>query len=785
MMPDVKLDNYNIQMIATVWSDDTDRTTKVARQARRHAHRGTVSRPLRREPVLWWVLRRALPLLVAILACNEVAAATAIFWFNDPVGPDQTVLVTGADLDQVSKVTVGRIPDSGGSPPENKTVEILQQDAQSLKVVVPAEFAPGIFALELSSPDGRIGIRANLPTVYWIQGDLGTAASPGGWLRAFGRNILRSRDRARLDLIDDRSPGNTVISLRPSDGDLWQSHVAIPSDLAPGRYRLRLSNGDGGDSATIDAGTLEIQPRRAFTATSFDIRAYGGNGDGRSDNTMAMGRALAAAAQAGGGTVYLPRGRYLVRGAIDVPPNVTLKGEATHLVNLAWPDLADPPEALISGTTHFAIEDLTIYASNHRHVIVGGFSGGKAVQEAADIAIRRVRIRASAYRGLMDPEATYRRMQDIERQFPSTGPHTIRLSGRRLTVTDNDVLGSGSALLLLDASDAVIASNIIANGRYGWYSITGSNRVIFENNTVRAADLQGTGGGINTLFSTLNGSENVFIGRNRFEGLYGADREAVTADGPGGLYLGPARSIDPQQLSLQNIPVPMPARPDWAGAAVMVVGGHGVGQTARVVGTARSADATERRLRLDRPLQVPLDQTSIVDVTLARENFLIVGNRFEDCGVAAQSYGTGLNHVIADNISIRTGGFFAIGLVYSHVQPGWQIQLLDNHIVEGNIYRAGTSRAVLSEESAIGVHAYRIGAASSETVLTRAVIVRGNRLDEDAHLEIKSAPSIHPAVRDVVIEDNVVGASRIGIYIDRGVTAILQRNNLIERRIGK
>ncbi|MGP9814525.1 glycosyl hydrolase family 28-related protein [Rhodopseudomonas sp. NSM] len=727
---------------------------------------------------------RRLLLTIALLVCNGAAAAApAIFWFNDPVGPDQTVLVTGAGLAEVTDVTVARIPDRGSAAAAPKSVAILQQSAQSLKFVVPPEFSPGLFEFELSAPEGKVSGRANLPTVYWVQGDLGTAASPGGHLQIFGRNIVRRQDHARLDLIADA--GGAVISMRPGNGDLWQARFAIPAEARPGSYRLRLSNGDGGDLETVDVGAIEIRARKPAPEQSFDIRAFGGNGDGRADNTAAVARALAAAAQAGGGTVYFPRGRYFVRDTIVVPPDVTLRGEATQAVNLVWPDVADPPDALISGTTRFAVEDLTIYASNHRHIIVGGFVDGKPAKDATDITIRRVRIRASAYRGLIDPAATHRRMQEIERLFPSTGPHSLRLSGRRIAVLDNDILGSGSSLLLFEASDAVISGNLLANGRYGWYSITGSNRVIFRDNLVRASDLQGAGGGINTLFSTLNGSENVFIGHNRFEGLYGLDREAVTADGPGGLYFGAASSIDPQLLRLNYEAAPVPARPNWEGAAVMVVAGRGVGQTARVATLERSPVPSERRLRLDRPLQVPLDQSSVVNVTLARENFLIVGNRFEDCGVAAQSYGTGLNHVIAGNVSTRTGGFFAIGLVYAHFQPGWQIQLLDNRIVEGNIYRAGTSRTVLSEESAIGVHAYRIGPGASEPPLARAIIMRGNRLEQDAHLEIKSSPSPHPGVRDVVIEDNIVGPSRIGIHIDSGAASILQRNNAIERKIAR
>ena len=49
-------------------------------------------------------------------------------------------------------------------------------------------------------------------------------------------------------------------------------------------------------------------------------------GYGRSA-TAAVHTALAQAAVAGGGVVYLPRGQYFVDGAIILPPDTILRGE--------------------------------------------------------------------------------------------------------------------------------------------------------------------------------------------------------------------------------------------------------------------------------------------------------------------------------------------------------------------------------------------------------------------------------------------------------------------------
>jgi hypothetical protein len=715
---------------------------------------------------------------------GNAGAQPAIFWFNDPVGPDETVLVTGADLNEVKSATVARIPDQGSmSVPEQETpVEVLQANPLSLKFVIPKEFTAGVYRFTLNHERGSLTARANLPTVYWTQGNLGEAVSPTGWIQVFGRNIVRRPDRARLVLLRDGGAAPAEATL--TKGGLWRAAFGVPDHLAPGSYKLRLFNGDGGDAEWVDAGNITVRAPDPEPIQSFDVRAYGAIGDGKVDCTRPIRAAMDAASKNGGGTVYLPRGRYLVSEMLVIPPNVRIRGERTDLVNLVWPDFASPPAALLQGTSRFSIEDVTIYASNHLHVISGGFVfRDGVVPDAADIAIRRVRIRASAFRGQMDIQATAQRMNDFQRIFPDAVPDTIRLTGTRIEVSDCDIMGSGHSLRLFKATNAVVSGNILNNGREGNYSLLGSRRVIFENNLVTAADLQATGGGISTLSKSVSASENIFVGNNTFKAIYGWDREAMTSDGPGGYYFGHAESTSSDGLSLPDAPDPYPATSDWTGAIVMVVNGRGAGQYGRVA----SFESSPARLSvtLDRPLQVPLDRTSEITIVQAHENYLIIDNAFEDTGVAAQSFGTALGHVIAGNRSNRTSGFAAIGLSYGHFQPCWRIQILDNHILEGNVYRAGPDRHVFSNEALIFVRANQLATTAGRPPLVEAVIVRGNRLDQDAHIEITGFSAASPGVRDIVVEANTTGPSRVGMVVDHGVAAWLGRRNVEERRIPK
>jgi hypothetical protein len=86
--------------------------------------------------------------------------------------------------------------------------------------------------------------------------------------------------------------------------------------------------------AAAGLATLFGSSHRAYAAEHSDIpgsiwknvRQFGAAGDAKTDDTAAFQRALDAVAKSGGGTVYAPPGRYLLRGSISVPDGVTLQG---------------------------------------------------------------------------------------------------------------------------------------------------------------------------------------------------------------------------------------------------------------------------------------------------------------------------------------------------------------------------------------------------------------------------------------------------------------------------
>jgi len=686
--------------------------------------------------------------LVGFFAAAGAQASPTIFWANDPVGPNNAVLVLGDDL-AYARVTIENLGDGSG-PRQDAKIE--QVGPGSLKFIVPATMKAGAYRYVLQTPTGAATGELNLPTIYWAQGDQGQAATPGGWVRILGRNIARGAG-ARLTLTA-RDGGRLV--LKPATAGLWDARFPLPAALAAGDYSLSLTNGDGGKQGWRAAGQVRVVAARPRPSLVIDVRQAGAAGDGAKDDAPTIAAALQRAAAQGGGTVYLPRGYYRLGSALVVPPGVTLKGEDRRLTTLVFTDFQSPPPVLIQLGSDTAIEDFTLNAGRYVHAISGGFPLAPGEPDGNDIAIRRVIIRASVFRGRLTPNETADRLKDML-TVSSGGGDSIRLAGRNLVIEDADVLGSGRSLFLLRPIGARIARNRLENGRYGWISITGADGVIFEDNTIEGADLQSTGGGVNTLGEVA--SRNVLIRNNTYERLLGWDAEALTTDGPGGFYYGPARSQDPSTILVTDaVTGSRLARAE--GAGVFVTAGPGAGQYARVTKVSGQSVA------LDRPLAVRLAADSVVTIAPFQANYLIVGNRFADASVAAQIYGGSLDDVIAGNTSARTGGYRDLGLVYGGgVQPSWRTQVLYNEVTQSGA----------DAPAAITLWGRQV--APSLTPLNVGAVVRGNKLHGNAFIEVKGLRADHPGLSDAIIEDNTIEKSERGVFVDGGTVRVLVRRN--------
>jgi hypothetical protein len=68
-------------------------------------------------------------------------------------------------------------------------------------------------------------------------------------------------------------------------------------------------------------------PTSDLVVAGCTVKDAGAKGDGRTDDTAAFESALQAMKRAGGGTVFAPAGRYVIRGNLNIPTGVTLRGD--------------------------------------------------------------------------------------------------------------------------------------------------------------------------------------------------------------------------------------------------------------------------------------------------------------------------------------------------------------------------------------------------------------------------------------------------------------------------
>ncbi|TWD84148.1 pectate lyase-like protein [Kribbella amoyensis] len=79
-----------------------------------------------------------------------------------------------------------------------------------------------------------------------------------------------------------------------------------------------------------------VNPTEDGVVADFDATRYGADRTGRTDSTKAIQNAIYACQDAGGGTVWLPAGRYLVKDTVEVHAFCTLRGDRRD------PDAAGP-----------------------------------------------------------------------------------------------------------------------------------------------------------------------------------------------------------------------------------------------------------------------------------------------------------------------------------------------------------------------------------------------------------------------------------------------------------
>ncbi|HEY3332271.1 MAG TPA: LamG-like jellyroll fold domain-containing protein [Capsulimonadaceae bacterium] len=697
------------------------------------------------------VIRIAAVAFVFASLTRAAVAAPVVLWASDPVAPGQTVLVFGDGFDGCKSVHWERIPDKPGGRAYMGDVAPVQVRQKSVKFVLPATVPQGVFRATIRVGASSATVVVNRPQVLWAQGNAGSSATQGGFVRVVGKCLALPGKKAVIRL----SASGHDTNVAPTRSEPFTAQAPLPSSLPAGTYSLTVSSAGNAWSEPV---SFVVAPRPrpvpvVLTAPEPDSNATA--------NVTAI-QALLTKAGETGGVVRLPAGRWGLDDGLTVPRNVTLEGAGMDRTALCWKDSDTPPKALIAGTDHFAVRDLSLYAINYIHGIIAD----QSTPTAGSVAIERVRMRINPYRGHLTLDEVNKRFT-AAMKHSSGGGDSLRLGGENITVAGCDIYGAGRCLYLSRASGAWVHDNTFYNGRWGWYCLSGNNGVIFENNSVIGGDLMSTGGGLNCLDGSTC-SQNVYYAGNTLRNMFGWDREAMTTDAGGAAYYGLLKSGTANTVTL---PVDVTWTRNWTGAGIFVLNGTGQGQYRQIAKTAG------RDVTVDKPWQIVPDATSIISITMLQRNYLFVGNSFTDAGVAIQMYGMAVGNIASGNTTARTDGYHNFGMNYHGVQPSWYIQWLDNRITDGTVYSGGHDQSVWMDEAHLAVQALDTRVTPLAPV-TLCAIVRGNKLDDSAHIEIGTGNHAEvPLTEEVVVEQNVVKNALYGLKVARMTAGVYSREN--------
>ena len=676
-----------------------------------------------------------------MLVC-AAEAAPVIIWASDPVRSGETVVVRGDAFGSKAKVEV-----SVSGQGDWKPAEILQQTERTLKFVLPKELPAGVVCFRIQV-DGAFSDlqKLNAPKVWWIQGDQVESATPGGWIRLFGLN-LGLKKGAKLIL---RNEGISV-PLRLIAVDEFNFRAEVPDTVSVGEYRVEFESGEGITGENVMAGKVEIvtspkQLNKVYNVTDFGskpgqpdaIQYYTGmKALDQVDSTESIQKALNAAGKSGGGVVYFPRGIYVLSKGVEVPAGVILRGagrgqtalswvddqlprEKEDLVKLMWGSLLfkpipDPQNAahpyLIRGPGHFGVEDLAIYAVNHRAGILSDFPD--TAPGAGHVKIHRVLMRLNRF---INVQRTGRHYADAEEAFlrrwkdePKGGANcqgAIHLSGPNLEVVDCDIYSSMSAMIFNGASGVIARNRIAGTGRSWTVMGRKTRKLIFEENLcldggICLLNVHVTASHEGKLGDASNFSRELYCARNSIEDCYVLDRDGgFVSDfhSPLGIYTGWAKQSEGTKATLASSMQGDDLSSKWAGAMVSVLDGKGAGQ----VRWMKSLAGNE--VVVDEPWQVPLDGSSFVSVSKTLYRGLFVHNLVADAGNTVSLWGGGVEMVVAGNRSERGGALNQITLCHGdQFIPGMRAQFFDNVITEG--INLGASY-VFPRGSLIGTYTY-------------------------------------------------------------------------------
>ncbi len=724
--------------------------------------------------------------LLCSVAFAEAENPVVFYQGNTVAAPGDAIGIRGEYLDQKWTATI-----TDGAKTEK--IDLIQQDRQSFKFVIPKDFAKGLYTLTLEG-EKPLTVTINTPVVRWMQGDQGAVATNGGWVRVQGE-CLRITDDANITLTLKAADGKETVLTPERVYDDYSIGFAV-GDLPHGDYAATYANG----FASCDAGTLTVgdDPMAKYPKDVFNVVEFGLDNTGVEDCTAKL-RALMMKVEAnGGGVVYFPKGRYRLKNTFGIPKGVVIKGDGADYTQIFWEDVwrslgfdekmqitylpDNLPEAMmISDEGDFVIEDIEFYAGRIGEWLHIGANKSTNLVEG-NATIRNVRVFQNSNLGVdwshtLITEKIYMGEVDANhygehwREIISINAKTnIQFIGCDFTWGGDKFFDEAGYIEYLLVQDCTLEGPWLTFG--------------VEKGIIEDVVVDGSTWGL--------AGNNIYIARIESGNTEGGDKEAFTTDGASALpYYGTA------EISEDGMTYTFPKGTDMSRVDtrcyVAILSGKGAGQS-RKISSIKGTTVT-----IEEPFAVAPDADSIITANFAFANWYMVDMAFENAG-RFQFY-VATQNVVVDGASFqRTAGLKVVGQpVYSSYGINWYMSFVNCDFSDGNYYHnSGWSDyhygiwinglyASMGAPTEAGNYRRETIPGYSQLYLycttpdlgTLSTTFRNNTLrDGCVILLVSEGEGADKNISDAIIDSNTVENNDVGIYIHGEIGGLYIQDNV-------
>ncbi len=556
---------------------------------------------------------------------------------------------TGTDYGSDTKFFISATNDAGNTVTLRADVLELDNDMATLRL--PAGLPQDtVYSISVENSTGRSdAIYVNQAEAWWVGPDEVVA---GKETAIFGRNLAFEGHENDVQVVIRDARGNEY-QVTETDVNPYRVDFKVPDNLATGEYQVLVTNGEGGAHGWSDALTFEIKKdiSDSYNAKIFNVKDYGAKGDGVTDDTAAIQKALYDArifAVTNGGssdtalraTLYIPEGNYVISDSLEIwNGNIKVTGDGVGKTNIiASEDFGDAntsTEFMIVGyPDNLIIENLTIDATRSENIdrTVYLRSGDNNTLRNVDILDR----------GL--PGNTYN---------DSGTTSGIDLHGNTHLTLEN-VSYSGGVSIFLGSSEQVFIDNltsVLGNGSGGAIHGFGVREISMTNSYATVAEGSDLAQAI--LFVDqphFGATNNHYLAHNRTYNLSdkagdNTSEQILWEHSDEGAYF---RSNDTQKIvgatantiTLSGITHDAEA----VGMTLMVEDGKGLGQV-RIVTAVNTQTGV---YTVDKPWAVIPDTNSLIDVSRVITNAVVYQNELDGTDEGAQ------NNYFSDSTGVMT-----------------------------------------------------------------------------------------------------------------------------------